>query len=559
VGKIYKHRYPSFQSPLSKQFTIRYKAFSGATCEDEKIKQVTVYAMPKVQFTAIPNVCLDAVNYQVSQASEVGGVPGADVYSGAGINAAGLFTPSTVGVGTYRIKYTFSSPFGCVDSAFQTITVLAPVTANFGFSLPACETKSISFTDSSSIAAASGNIVTWSWNFGDGSPVVVNNSAIATAHIFTSFGSYPVALTTTSSNGCKVSIQKNILINPLPVVGFKFPASICLPDATAIFTDTSSIADGTQNAFTYLWNFDDAASSSNSAVTKNPTHRFSTLKSYNVSLQVTSGAGCVQSTTIAVNTIHPQPTAAFVADSTSICQNQFVRFSDNSNGADGVVNKWLWNFDNGQSSTQQLPVAQTYSEARVFTIELQIENTYGCKDTIVKPFTVYAYPVINAGPDRVLLQGGEITIAAEASGNGLSYLWTPNQFLSSSRILQPVVSGLDLDEITYLLTVTAAGGCRISDDVKVALLKAPVIPNTFTPNGDGINENWTIQYLDVYPNCKIQVFNRNGQPVYESTGYKAPGWDGTYNGKPIPFGTYYYVIEPGSGRKPITGYVTIIK
>jgi gliding motility-associated-like protein len=118
---------------------------------------------------------------------------------------------------------------------------------------------------------------------------------------------------------------------------------------------------------------------------------------------------------------------------------------------------------------------------------------------------------------------------------------------------------LDIDEITYLLTVTAAGGCRISDDVKVTLLKAPVIPNTFTPNGDGINEYWTIQYLDAYPNCKIQVFNRNGQPVYESNGYRAPGWDGTYKGKPIPFGTYYYVIEPGSGRKPMTGYVTIIK
>jgi gliding motility-associated-like protein len=559
LGKLYKHRYPSFQSPLSRQFTIRYKAFSGATCEDERTKQVTVYAIPKVQFTAIPDQCLDAVNYQLAQAKEVGGVPGTGVYSGAGINAAGLFTPSSVGVGTYRIKYTFSSSFGCVDSAFQNITVLAPAITNFGFSLPACETKSVVFTDSSSITSASGTIVSWSWNFGDGSPVTVNTSAAAVTHIFAGNGSYRVTLTTTSSNGCKVSVQKNVLINPLPVVAFSFPASICLPDATAIFTDASSIADGTQNAFTYLWNFDDPLSGNNTAVTKNPTHRFTSLRTYNVSLQVTSGAGCVQSATIAVNTIHPQPVAGFLSDSTSLCQNQFVRFSDNSTGADGVVNKWLWNFDNGQSSTQQLPVAQTYNEARLFTIELQIENNFGCKDTIRKPFTVFAYPVINAGPDRVLLQGGEITLAATASGNGLTYLWSPNQFISSTTILQPVVKGLDIDAITYLLTTTGAGGCRITDQVIVTLLKAPVIPNTFTPNGDGINENWTIQYLDVYPNCKIQVFNRNGQPVYESNGYKAPGWDGTYNGKPIPFGTYYYVIEPGSGRKPMTGYVTIIK
>ena len=559
VGKNYKHRYPAFQSPLSKQFTIRYKAFSGATCQDEKTKQVTVYAMPKVQFNAIQNVCLDAVNYPLTQATEVGGVPGTGVYSGAGINSGGLFTPSLVGVGTYRIKYTFTSSFGCVDSAFQNIIVLVPAFANFGFSKPACVTNSIIFKDSSSIPSASGNINLWSWNFGDGSPVINNNAAVDVAHTFAAFTTYTVTLTTSSSNGCRVTVQKNVLVNPLPVPGFRFPASICLPDATAVFTDTSTIADGTQNAFTYLWNFDDPLSGNNTAVTKNPTHRFTSLKTYNVSLQVTSGAGCMQSTTIVVNTIHPQPTADFVSDSISLCQNQFVRFSDISNGADGVVNKWLWNFDNGQSGTQRLPAAQTYSQARVYNIELQMENSFGCRDTIRKPFTVYAYPVINAGPDRVLLEGGEIIIAAEATGNGLRYVWTPNQFLSNRTILQPTVKGLNTDEIIYLLTVTATGGCRTADNVKVSLLKAPVIPNTFTPNGDGINEFWTIQYLDVYPDCKIQVFNRNGQPVYESKGYRAPGWDGTYNGKPIPFGTYYYVIEPGSGRKPIAGFVTIIK
>ena len=559
VGKNYKHRYPAFQSPLSKQFTIRYKAFSGATCQDEKTKQVTVYAMPKVQFNAIQNVCLDAVNYQLTQATEVGGVPGTGVYSGAGTNSGGLFTPSLVGVGTYRIKYTFTSSFGCVDSAFQNIIVLVPAFANFGFGKPACVTNSIIFKDSSSIPSASGNINLWSWNFGDGSPVINNNAAVDVAHTFAAFTTYTVTLTTSSSNGCRVTVQKNVLVNPLPVPGFRFPASICLPDATAVFTDTSTIADGTQNAFTYLWNFDDPLSGNNTAVTKNPTHRFTSLKTYNVSLQVTSGAGCMQSTTIVVNTIHPQPTADFVSDSISLCQNQFVRFSDISNGADGVVNKWLWNFDNGQSGTQRLPAAQTYSQARVYNIELQMENSFGCRDTIRKPFTVYAYPVINAGPDRVLLEGGEIIIAAEATGNGLRYVWTPNQFLSNRTILQPTVKGLNTDEIIYLLTVTATGGCRTADNVKVSLLKAPVIPNTFTPNGDGINEFWTIQYLDVYPDCKIQVFNRNGQPVYESKGYRAPGWDGTYNGKPIPFGTYYYVIEPGSGRKPITGFVTIIK
>jgi gliding motility-associated-like protein len=64
--------------------------------------------------------------------------------------------------------------------------------------------------------------------------------------------------------------------------------------------------------------------------------------------------------------------------------------------------------------------------------------------------------------------------------------------------------------------------------------------------------------LESYPDCKVQVFNRYGQIVFESKGYTVP-WDGTKKGQPLPFGTYYYIIEPGSGLKPVTGYVTIIK
>jgi gliding motility-associated-like protein len=116
-----------------------------------------------------------------------------------------------------------------------------------------------------------------------------------------------------------------------------------------------------------------------------------------------------------------------------------------------------------------------------------------------------------------------------------------------------------LDDITYTLQVTGRGGCVApTDKVFIKILKAPQVPNTFTPNGDGINELWKIEYLDTYPDCKVQVFTRNGQQVFESKGYKTP-WDGTIKGKALPFDTYYYIIEPGNGRKPITGYVTIMK
>jgi gliding motility-associated-like protein len=94
----------------------------------------------------------------------------------------------------------------------------------------------------------------------------------------------------------------------------------------------------------------------------------------------------------------------------------------------------------------------------------------------------------------------------------------------------------------------------------VKILVGIKVPNLFSPNGDGINDRWLIKYLDSYPNCSLQVFTRSGQLVYETRQYTdGTAWDGTLQGKPLPFDTYYYILQPGSGRKSITGYVTIVK
>ena len=165
-------------------------------------------------------------------------------------------------------------------------------------------------------------------------------------------------------------------------------------------------------------------------------------------------------------------------------------------------------------------------------------------------------PVVNAGPDKFVLENETTILESVVSAANLQYLWTPNLFLNNNTIKNPVVTGIN-DQL-YTLTVTDNYGCSNQDDVFVKVLKKPLIPNTFTPNNDGINDTWIIANLESYANCKVQVFNRYGQMVFESRGYTKP-WDGTLNGKALPFGTFYYVIEPGSGRKPITGYVTIVK
>jgi gliding motility-associated-like protein len=123
-------------------------------------------------------------------------------------------------------------------------------------------------------------------------------------------------------------------------------------------------------------------------------------------------------------------------------------------------------------------------------------------------------------------------------------------------VLNPVCT--PIDDITYTLTVTGIGGCPTLDQVRITVLKTPLIPNTFSPNKDGINDLWEIEYLKDYPRAKVKVFTRTGQLVFESAGYLKP-WDGTKSGKPLPLDTYYYIIEPESGRAPVTGYITIIK
>ncbi|WP_183579965.1 gliding motility-associated C-terminal domain-containing protein [Mucilaginibacter sp. X5P1] len=85
-----------------------------------------------------------------------------------------------------------------------------------------------------------------------------------------------------------------------------------------------------------------------------------------------------------------------------------------------------------------------------------------------------------------------------------------------------------------------------------------IIPNTFTPNGDGINDTWNIKYIENYPNCTVDIFNRYGTKLFTSIGYPIP-WNGKYNGANLPVGTYYYIINPGNGQNTVSGYVAIIR
>ncbi len=351
------------------------------------------------------------------------------------------------------------------------------------------------------------------------------------------------------------AIPFNIL--PKPVAAFGFPASVCLPDGNITFANLSSISDGSENAFRYAWNFDDTLSVNNFSSLRTPSHQYTSTGPFNVTLQVTSNGGCMHDTTILLNTIHPQPITKFGISKKDICLGDAVFLTDSTNSMDGTTIQWNWDLGDGRIKNTR-NVLYIYLAAQSFNVSLYTVNSHGCKsDVLIKPVNVYPYPTANAGPDRRILEGGTITIQASATGSNLQYLWTPPQYLNDTKVIKPICVDAKFD-ILYTLTVTAPGGCSVTDQMFVDVLKIPRIPNTFSPNNDGINDFWEIQYLDEYADNHTQVFTRTGQMVFESRGmYKA--WNGMYKGNPLPMDTYYYIIEAGSGRDPVTGYVTIIR
>jgi gliding motility-associated-like protein len=286
-------------------------------------------------------------------------------------------------------------------------------------------------------------------------------------------------------------------------------------------------------------------------------YHYRNLGAYNVRLIVTSSNNCVDSLDRLLTDVFPQPKAAFSAVD-SLCLDQNVVFTDQSNGQGSTITQWRWQFGDGNSSATQNPMYR-YRQQGAYTASLFVITDKGCvSDTATKRIEVWDYPVVNAGPDLTVLEDGIRQISdARATGSGLQFLWTPPTWLDNVRVQNPTIVRPQ-DDITYRLTVTGRGGCTAFDEVFVKILRMPKPPNTFTPNGDGFNDFWEIPNLNDYPGCIIEVYNTAGTLVYRSVGYATP-WNGTYKGQPLPAGTYYYVIDPKNGRAPMKGYVTILR
>lgn len=199
------------------------------------------------------------------------------------------------------------------------------------------------------------------------------------------------------------------------------------------------------------------------------------------------------------------------------------------------------------------------------TLTPQATTTYTVTATLgsctkLGTVTVNVVPgaTVNAGVDAIIIAGDNYQM--QSTGSAGTYLWTPSTGLSSATILAPVAT--PAVTTTYTLQVTTPLGCIATDNITLTVIPYCIKPmNAFTPNGDGINERWLITNGNCLSNAKAQVFNRYGSKVFESNDYKNT-WDGTYEGKPLPDGTYYYIItfQLLNGRTELLkGNVTILR
>ncbi len=264
--------------------------------------------------------------------------------------------------------------------------------------------------------------------------------------------------------------------------------------------------------------------------------------------QVTVTKSTCTATGTANVTVNPKVVASAGSD-VSICQGSSAQLQATGGSA------YSWSPAIGLSdATVANPVA---SPAGTTTYTVLVSNTGGCSGTAQVTVNVISAPTVNAGPDVKITEGQSVTLNGTITGSNVSYYWTPTANLSDATSLHPVAT--PNQDITYTLHATTGDPCNFtaSSTVFIRVFKKVVIPNTFTPNNDGINDTWGIIALETYPNAFTQVFNRYGKVVFQCQGYTQP-WDGTLKGEPLPEGTYYYKIDLKNGSV-LAGWVAIIR
>jgi gliding motility-associated-like protein len=366
----------------------------------------------------------------------------------------------------------------------------------------------------------------------------------ATANTYTASQSGTYSATVRNAYNCTAT-SNNLVIKKViqPGASFADVTSSCL-NQEILFNNTSTY-DNTEVPL-FAWDFGDGTSSTD----KNPKHIFSKAGDFKVILSVGYNNTTCSDTYEYLLKVAQFQDLVIKADGKDIPDGKFNLCDGNKatlsvNAVSGTI---VWNTG---ATTPSISI----SDAGTYTVTSGANTGCSSMDEILVSKVDNVSLEVTSGSQRI--EGGS---SAQLGAAGADfYSWTPPTDLDNPNIANPLASPKETTE--YLVTGSNSYGCLDSAQVIVYVDEKVTIPvdapQTFSPNGDGTNDLWIINNIDVFESCPVKIFNRRGQSVYEKSQYNND-WDGLYQGVELPEGAYYYIITCGANEVH-TGNVALIR
>ncbi|MEZ4738659.1 MAG: PKD domain-containing protein [Flavobacteriales bacterium] len=443
--------------------------------------------------------------------------------------------------GVYNVTLTATSSLnGCTASMTRQVVVnTTPVAAFTTDPTNGCIDLAVAFTNTST------NGVFSRWTFGDG-----NTSALAEPfHTYTTPGYYTVQLVAESVNGCTDSTTALVVAHPLPTSAFTLsePAS-CGPVAVVQTINAS------QGAVGYSWDLGNGQTSD----LNQPSITYDAPGTYTVTLTSTNQYGCEASAS-ANFTVHPTPIAAFSATPQPGCAGYPVFFDNTSVNS----NSYAWMLGDGTSTSADFPL-HTYEGPGTYSVRLIAYGAGGCTDTLSVLDAILIHPRPSAGYTTDTLESLSHALQFQNTSEGaISFVWDFDDGEGSTAIHPLHVFPADGGGFTVCLVAVNDFGCP---DTICKFINVPgdpniFVPNAFTPNGDGRNDEFRpVLNGFVGWNYRLMIFDRWGQPAYD-TRDRNEAWDGQKNGTDAPVDVYVWkvIVERDGDARDFIGHVSLVR
>lgn len=438
----------------------------------------------------------------------------------------------TSGVFNVSLRY---SAYGCTSIYSDNVSVLPSPLSNFSVDTSRyCDLGRLTFNNQT----VSGVPVNYHWDFGV--PYLLNDTSILTSpnYIYDSAGSYLVVLTVATDSGCVSVKDTNLLVKPRSIVGFGTINDVCFSDHSIDFSPAGKFYPSTQ--FTWVFTPDGIPDTSFATYPANITFSSPGTKTIEMTYE---DFGCVNSITTTFNLLE-SPVAVFVLDTNKFCFGDVIQFNGSS---ESTNNTYFWDFGDGETSTELVPF-HTYQDTGTYDVQFTITGPNGCQDSTnyTTPITVLPVPEAGFSPRNMETFITESTFEFEdLSQFGTSIIFnvgegSPYTQFGSYEHTYSLPGTYQLSQIVFNEI-----GC--SDTAFGEIIIKPgdffYMPNSFTPNGDGINEDIKPVVFNADRGYLYMVFDRWGAEIFTTNDINK-AWDGRVKGKEMAkTDTYQYLIR----------------